>query len=251
MEVSKVIGVDGCKGGWVGVSLAASVLEIRLSSSLEDLLEIFGPFELLLIDMPIGLPETVQEAQMRPEALARKLLPNKASSVFNVPCRQAVYAPDYAEANRCNREVLGKGLSKQSYYISTKIRELDQLLCRTADSLRSKVWESHPELCFARLQPNGQPILEKKSIPEGMAKRFNILKMHEPAIADAAEREIRMDRRLHSIKADVLDALCLAVTARLGMKAGFTCIPEKVIYDRNGLPMQMIYVDAGKNKSLP
>ena len=40
---------------------------------------------------------------------------------------------------------------------------------------------------------------------------------------------------------DVLDAVCLAVTANLGCENGFQTIPENPICDSQGLKMQMVF----------
>lgn len=51
--------------------------------------------------------------------------PGRGSSVFPVPCRQAVHSETYHEASKINKEVLGRGLSKQGWGIVPKIREVD------------------------------------------------------------------------------------------------------------------------------
>ena len=40
---------------------------------------------------------------------------------------------------------------------------------------------------------------------------------------------------------DVLDALCLAVSAKLGCENGFQTIPESPALDSRGLKMQMVF----------
>lgn len=40
---------------------------------------------------------------------------------------------------------------------------------------------------------------------------------------------------------DVLEAVCLAVGARLGMEHGFKVIPENVAVNDDGIPMKMSY----------
>lgn len=72
--------------------------------------------------------ETQQD--VRPDGEARHYLSGRGSCLFNTPCRQAVYVDDYREASDINRMILGKGLSKQSFSISNRIREIDLLLER-------------------------------------------------------------------------------------------------------------------------
>ena len=40
---------------------------------------------------------------------------------------------------------------------------------------------------------------------------------------------------------DVLDAVCLAVSAKLGCENGFQTIPENPLRDSRGLKMQMVF----------
>ena len=61
--------------------------------------------ELLLVDIPIGLPETGAERAC--DLMARRLLGPRKSSVFPVPVRQAVHAPTYQEACDLNATATG------------------------------------------------------------------------------------------------------------------------------------------------
>jgi len=74
--------------------------------------------------MPIGLPESINE--IRPDAEARRIISGRSSCIFNTPCRQAVYTGDYFEASEINRQILGKGLSKQSFAICSNIRSIPE-----------------------------------------------------------------------------------------------------------------------------
>jgi 5'-deoxynucleotidase YfbR-like HD superfamily hydrolase len=118
-ETRKVVGVDGCKGGWAAAVLTGDCFDVGLYKHIADLLAAHADAERILIDMPIGLPESTRD--LPPEALLRTLLRGKASSVFNRPCRQAVYA-DLKDASAVNKAVLGKALSAQSIGIIPKIR---------------------------------------------------------------------------------------------------------------------------------
>ena len=51
------------------------------------------------------------------------------------------------------------------------------------------------------------------------------------------------DDKLKGIKDDIIDALCLAITGRLGYKNGFKTIPKNPMKDSRGLFMQMVYAD--------
>ena len=60
----------------------------------------------LLIDIPIGLPESLEDEVKRPDQQLRVRLQGKQSSVFNTPCRQAVYWIGYNKMDSFSEELL-------------------------------------------------------------------------------------------------------------------------------------------------
>lgn len=86
---------------------------------------------------------------------SRKELGPRASTIFPVPCRQAVYAGSEEEQKQANIQVLGKSLAKQSISIIPKIRELDEFMDNHLE-YRNRILESHPELAFTRLSGSVQ-----------------------------------------------------------------------------------------------
>ncbi len=104
---------------------------------------------------------------------ARKVLGKRRSSVFPVPCRKAVYESNYQEASRINHKLTGRYLSKQSWLISNKIKEVDKLLIGSM-TLRNLIREIHPEICFWGL--NGKKSMHyNKKTPEGFDLTFKRL----------------------------------------------------------------------------
>lgn len=236
------VGVDGCKLGWVAVNITDKEYEVGIFKSIEEICSKYSDNDSIIIDMPIGLPEC--ESDVRPEPEAKSILSSRASCVFNVPCRQAVYAEDYYEANEINRKVIGKGLSKQSYAISSKIREIDELLSRRPE-YKHKILEGHPEVCFAILNSKGlikEPVYENKRTEEGMEKRILLLNQYYDKTEEIVKYML-MDSNLCKIAYDVIDALCLAVTGMIGVKNGFSTIPAKPMKDSRGITMQMVYAE--------
>ena len=120
------IGVDGCRGGWIACILDHGEFRTERYDSVELLVKQYPEFDAFLIDMAIGLPSSAD--QLRPDDLARKELRPRTSSVFPIPCRQAVYAETEEEQKKENYQILGKSLAKQSIAIIPKIRELDEFL---------------------------------------------------------------------------------------------------------------------------
>ena len=230
------VGIDGCKGGWIAVSLSGSCYELGIFKDIEAICSKYNNFENMIIDMPIGLPESQED--IRPDDIARKMLKGKASSIFNTPCRQAVYSEIYSEANEINKTILGKGLSSQSFAICGKIREIDEFLSKNSH-YKNGILESHPELCFALLN-GGNPILDNKKNPDGERKRVELLRDYYEKTEDLITFAMSNTKIKHMMD-DVLDALCLAVVGKLISERGFMCVPETPMMDNTGLLMQMIY----------
>lgn len=233
----KTLGIDGCTGGWIAVLITERGYQIRFQAQIDDFVDWMEEVDFALIDMPIGLPENESEALMRPEKEARQLLGKKASSVFNVPCRQALQEEVYTRSNIVNKQILGKGLSKQSFYIGSKMKELDLFLTRNP-AFKNKLKESHPELVFQKLSADGLPVIEKKRTKEGMEKRLQIIGKY-CFFAAQFEKQLSTDTGLIKIQDDAIDAYGLAVAGSVGQTKGFYTIPEIPVSDSEGLLMCM------------
>jgi len=243
------IGVDGCKRAWIAVKITDSDFEICKYSNINDLCEMNEDADSLLIDMPIGLPENSNEESLRPDAKLRKLLTYKApgikteykgSSVFNIPCRQAVYAKSKDEIIKANQAILGKGIAEQSIAILPKIRELDEFLNKN-NHWKNRIKESHPEVAFCVLN-GGRPIMENKATDEGANKRIELLMKYYPYTNDVVVK-FYTDGGTKGILNDLLDALCLAVVGLIGMDRNYKTIPEHPQQDSRGLLMQVVVPD--------
>jgi predicted RNase H-like nuclease len=191
----------------------------------------------LFIDIPIGLPENRQQNVARPDQKLRSRLPGKASSVFNTPCRQAVYARDKQTAKACNLQVLQKILSEQSLGFTPKIREVDQFLLEQPQYI-GRLRESHPEYGFAILNGN-KPLMSKNPLPEGLQERVRLPSEYFTQAEQAmAEIKSRYPRQLLD---DFMDAMVLSVIGRLGVQHGFSIIPQQPVRDSRGIPMEIVY----------
>lgn len=201
VNVVGIGGVDGCAGGWL---LAAMGQPVELFSSFSALLKAH-PKKSLLVDIPMGLPDKLPR-DLEPKA--RKLLPGRSGSLFPVPCRQAVYASSYADACKTNLRYLGKKLSVQTWNICSKIREVDQILCRDV-SLQERIYESHPELVFYLLSPDGPHYSKKTRI--GITERLDILATYYEPVHEYYDLALRKYPRKLVARDDVLDAMILMV----------------------------------------
>ena len=158
------IGADGCRGGWIACILDNGEFRMERYDSVELLVKQYPEFDAFLIDMAIGLQSSADK--LRPDDLAREELRPRTSSVFPIPCRQAVYSDTEEKKKKKNKRVFGKSLAKQSLAIIPKIRELDEFL-NSHPEYKNRILESHPELDFARLR--GSVVLTRKKEYPGVA----------------------------------------------------------------------------------
>ena len=160
-------GLDGCRGGWIAVIInqfnGKPPFIIQKIPTIDAFIQQFPDCDRILIDIPIGL----RDAGGIPRScdqLARQLLhPNRTSSIFTPPCRQVLAVKEYPEANLVNRLHTGKGLSKQTWNIIPKIKEVDAFL-HSHKRYIERLLESHPEVCFWALNNQHAMDFYKKSL---------------------------------------------------------------------------------------
>ena len=111
------------------------------------------------------------------------------------------------------------------------IRQVDSFL-QDFPEWKNRLLESHPECAFQRL--NGDVGVQySKHTDDGMVERSRILKYHGIDIISIFKEFPALD------KIDVLDATCLAITARNGLKYGFETLPSSPLKDSRGIPMRI------------
>ena len=233
------IGIDGCKDGWFCVSLDENDdWSYRVISNEKSLAEYVCYANSVLIDIPIGLLNSGSDERCC-DTGARKLLRQpRSSSVFPAPARQSLLANDYKEALKINREITGRGLSKQSWAIVPKIREIDNLLT-SQTNIQGIVRECHPELCFWALNGKTAMLYNKKK-EEGKQERLNLLEQFFKPCHVLFEKVSSQFLRRQVAQDDIIDAMICAVTAKYGYNKYKTVplIPDK---DSQGLSMEMVY----------
>jgi len=237
--VSKMfVGADSCKAGWFAVIIDG---EGRWSASLfrdaEHLWLECQDALCILIDIPIGLRYSDSQERLC-DTEARKVLgPKRGTSVFPAPCRPALLAGTYAEGSRINREHTGRRLSKQSWSLVSKIREVDELLGR--NRIQGQVREIHPEVCFAALN-RLCPMEQSKKSEEGFRERLAVLRRAYPQAQEVVEYALAKWKRREVAQDDILDALAAAVTAYLG-RGRLRTYPNEPETDSEGRKMEMVY----------
>ena len=124
---------------------------------------------------------------------------------------------------------------KSSINIIPKIRELDKFWDEHRE-YKNVLCEAYPELCFTRLK--GTLVKTKKKEAEGLEERRNILlKYLKNETLDGIPDRAKF---LGCMPDDIMDALCLAVSAAFKAHGMFETIPENPEKDARGLIMQMI-----------
>lgn len=233
-KLLSAVGIDGCRSGWVVAYRDGREISLTIVNQLSDLNDHLMPDASVMIDMPIGLTDgpSVRDC----DALAReRLRPHRSSSVFGVPARQVTRCLDYPEANALSRELSGKGISKQAFYLFPKIRELDDWLL---SSERRGHWsECHPEVAFASLN-GGEALLESKKTDVGGQIRRKLLSALGD-IGPAIDSALSSYRRKDVLADDLLDALVCLLTAER-QPSDRQHIPERAPVDGRGLIMEIV-----------
>jgi predicted RNase H-like nuclease len=247
MTQSEFVGVDGCPCGWFSVGFSSSGdYELQAFFLFEDLLAYYKAAKLILVDIPIGLPDGRGERRCDPQA--RTKIGSIHRSVFRAPTRAAVLylannPSDKQGAKQVEIKTTGKfnprapkSLPSQTLAIMPKIGEVDDLLPR---KLTPHIREIHPEICFWALNGKSHIVLDKHT-NEGMEKRVEIL------CKDGVEPRARriLDEgwskyQTHCVgKDDILDALVAAVTAYRGWPDNLQTLPEPPQKHEEDLPIK-------------
>ena len=200
-----VAGVDGAQKGWVvafmplrkgkGAHLERfeSFLEAKKSTKDLNCLAV-------AVDMPMGLLDK-QEQSIDSEI--RRRLGERRSSLFPTPSTAVLDAETYEEALKINRNVLGKGISIQSWNLLPQIRQVREAIKPEETTM---FFECHPETSFCELAK--QPLSPKKT-KIGSEERRDILRSVVPDLDKVLEllpTKCKID--------DALDAFAAAWSAK-------------------------------------
>lgn len=223
-----VAGIDGCKAGWV-------MIRRRADGQFDDpiieaALETLPATDFVVIDIPIGLPDSGKRAC---DLEAKSLLGPRRSSVFTGVRRPLLDFADYESANAWGKTD-GAGISKQMWGILPKIRTVDRWI---TPEKNARFREGHPEVAFAAAA--GAPLAHYKKSPDGEAERIGLLErfIDPPALAGW----LATARPKTAARDDLIDAAILCWTAArvaLGINKQIPTDPPR---DARGLPMEMVF----------
>ena len=228
------LGIDGCRFGWLGIWHKPEGFVWQMEASIWDLIATRA-CRRAFIDIPIGLSS---KERRRCDSAAREFLGRAfSSSVFPTPVRGVLSAKSYAQANTCHREICGRGLSKQSFFILPKIHEVDSLF-KKDKKWQGKLREAHPEVAFKAI--NGADLQSKKKTAAGFRERLDLLSALDPQIPELVDEILSQTKRNQVLPDDVLDAICLAVMPQAGR---LKTLPKTPDIDSEGLPMEICYFE--------
>ena len=232
-----VVGADGCKSGWFAVRLEeGGAWHIRVFPEINALWAAWQDASLILIDVPIGLPDA-DKLKRRCDTLARSYLGRLHPRVFTPPCWASLAATTYEGASQINCEVTGRRLSQQAWGILPKIREVNSFLLENRDA-RSRIREVHPEVCFWAFA-GGEPMKARKKSLMGWEERRKLLVRIDYRTDTIVESALHY-RDGKFARDDVLDALVAAFTAQCSPDE-LASTPQEPEWDVYGLPMEMVH----------
>jgi predicted RNase H-like nuclease len=225
-------GIDGCRAGWLCVVEHDSQIEAAVVATLRPWLETVRPHP-AVIDMPLGFSES---GPRRCDTLARAALrPSRSSSLFPAPVRGALHLPTYAATCAAHRAIDGRALSKQTWFLLPRIREVDALL-QSAPAWRPVLYEGHPELSFATWH-DAVPMPHAKKTDEGRAARASLIESCWPGALGEARATLP---RGGWAEDDLLDAFALLWTARRIAAGEAQWRPDPLEVDATGIRMAIV-----------
>ena len=197
--MSSVIGIDGCKAGWIiAKTLENESISFQIIKNLNDLKRINVSH--IGIDIPLQLSHTGKRFA---EIEARSLLKNRACTIFTPPTLNALRAKNYMDACEVNFKECGKRISKQSWNLFPKIKEAQEFLeNKSINKLR--VFEVHPELSFMAMNDMSLVQASKKT-DIGREIRIKLIQKFFPKFSfESVRNEYKKNQTLDD---DILDSV--------------------------------------------
>lgn len=215
------VGVDAAKigskrKGWVSIAIDDDgFVAAGFSETFEEILAAYPDPTVIAVDIPIGL--CTDKARSADKA-ARSVLGARSSSVFTAPVRAVLDAPDYSSACKVSLDLRGKKISKQTWALVQRIREVDKHRAET------RLHEVHPEVSFRVLAD--QPLAYSKKTWGGVAERRRLLESARTIVPAELGKAGGVGAD------DILDAAVAAWSARRIVRGGARSLPETPVeYD--------------------
>ncbi|MCF7872868.1 MAG: DUF429 domain-containing protein [Candidatus Omnitrophica bacterium] len=215
----KYVGVDGCKKGWFAVAVEDNdqSYEVKVFENIKKLWEYYKNRSLkIAIDIPIGLPNRKTKVRQCDVEARKRLGKPRGAGVFPPPSDKVLNAETYEEACVMNKRELGKKISKQTWSILPKIKEVNSLVSKDEKAGRNII-EIHPEVCFWSIN-NKHSMKYNKKKREGYEERRELLQKKCFLTDKLLNYALNNFKRKEVAKDDILDALVAAYTAEQASK---------------------------------
>lgn len=210
--MTTVAGVDAYRGGWVGVVLHDGAFAgIHVADRLGALVDAIGDTAAIGVDIPLGLMESGTRGT---DVAARTLLGRRRSTIFEIAPRSCWDEPDHATASALSRQLMGKGMSIQSWGLKTKLLDANTVY----DAGAAPLWEAHPELSFQQMGLGFEDGTKKTW--RGQRARLRVLAAH------GIELPEDLGAAAHVPADDVLDAAAVSWSAARIAAGQAYCVPD-------------------------
>jgi predicted RNase H-like nuclease len=222
----RVLGVDGCRRGWVVVALGDGRFEsCRLVASLADIVD--DPARVIGVDIPLGEPPGVKRAA---EPAARRFIRTPLrGAVFTPAPRATLEAESHADACDIAQRLTGSRIARQAWELRTKM--VDAYAPWAEDPKRFR--EVHPEVSFAAIA-DGR--LESKKTWSGHRARVALLRSVGIEIPDDLGTDVGL-----AGPDDVLDAAVVAWSAARLARGEGCSLPDPPERDVDGRAIAIWY----------
>ena len=157
--------LDGCSSGWVAATVAKQSLKFCYIDHLDELKQL--KLSYVFVDMPLKLPSSIHAYPRPCDKAAKQLLGRFHASVFYAPLNTWLTLSFKDINTYCQLHHKAK-LSKQSFYLFPKIKELQDYALKAKHSLL----EIHPERIVHSFL--GHQKLSKKTAA-GSTQRISLL----------------------------------------------------------------------------
>jgi len=250
----RVVGVDGCGGGWLAAVRDDDGIETAVYGAFSELLSDHADADRVLVDVPIGVPS---DRYRRCDEQARTLLGSQWNAVFRTPVRRALFDPDGPpgtlresrdEAKAYQEAATGTKISVQTWNIAPLIAELDAVV-RERDGVPAGLREAHPEVTFWSLN-GAKPVAYSKTTAAGRRLRLDLLESVLPGVRRAYDEARERYTAATASDDDVVDALALAAAASAATP-DLVSLPFFDAENRDALALARASLDPGESIAYP
>lgn len=197
-----IAGVDGCRKGWLVATVESwpctEVPQLVVCEEFGQVLDATADCRVVMVDMPIGLPEGKLPRSCDIEA--RKQLGAAWMRIFYAPPHCTLDAHEPGEFQQRHREATGKGAGWPVWPLVKKLVQVNHTM---TPALQERVKEFHPELAWQHLNGETPPISKHKQ--GGVDQRISWLSSSVPGIDQIAAWKRKCGRAVEVD--DILDAL--------------------------------------------